>query len=102
MSNYPYVAVPNKLKTFLEDIKRLGVPERVNSNWLKTIGYTSSNDLSIPRVLEFIEFVDASRKPTEKWMQFRDKDLSGAVLAAAIRGRIFSPLSDPSRCSSAR
>ena len=84
MSDYPYVAVPNKLKTFLEDIKRLGVPERVNRNWLKTVGYTSSNDLSIPRVLEFIEFVDASRKPTEKWMRFRDRERSGAVLAVAI------------------
>ncbi len=85
MSDYPYVAVTNKLKTFLGDIQRLGVPERVNRTWLKTIGYTSSNDQSIPRVLEFIELVDTSRKPTEKWMQFRNRDLSGTVLAAAIR-----------------
>ncbi|MDE0610943.1 MAG: DUF5343 domain-containing protein [Anaerolineaceae bacterium] len=85
MSTFPYVVVQAKLKSFLGEIKRLGVPETANSNWLRTIGYTSSNDLSIPKVLEFIGLVDSSRKPTDKWREFRDENNSGTVLAAAIR-----------------
>ena len=85
MAGFPYVVVQNKLKSFLGEIKRLGVPDRVNGTWLKTVGYTSSNDLSIPKVLEFIDFVDMSRKPTDKWMKFRDIENSGVVLADAIR-----------------
>lgn len=85
MAAFPYVIVPTKLKSFLEEIRRLGIPETANSTWLKTIGYTSSNDLAISRVMEFIGFVDGSRKPTDKWGSFRDRDISGIVLAAAIK-----------------
>ena len=87
MAEFPYVASPNKLKSLLEGIKRrsLGVPTMVNENWLKTIGYKSSNDRSMPKTLEFIGFVDSSKKPTDKWMQFRDRSKSGAVLAGSIR-----------------
>ncbi len=85
MSAFPYVIVPTKLKSFLEEIRRLGIPDTANSTWLKTVGYTSSNDLAIPRVMEFIGFVDVSRRPTERWKRFRDTNESGKVLAAAIK-----------------
>ena len=85
MPEFPYVAVPNKLKSFLEDIKLLGIPENVSGSWLKTVGYTSSNDTSIPKVMEFVDFIDSSRKPTEKWRLFRDDKSSGFVLADAIK-----------------
>ena len=85
MASYPYVKVQSKLTSFLEDMQRLGVPEKVSQNWLKTVGYTSSNDISIPRVLEYIGFIDTSRQPTDKWKKFRDKYSSGVVLATAIR-----------------
>ena len=85
MSVFPYVIVPTKLKSFLQEIRRLGIPETANSNWVKTVGYTSSNDLAIPRVLEFIGFVDVSRRPTVRWKKFRDTKESGRVLAAAIQ-----------------
>ena len=85
MTGYPYVVVQAKLKSFLGEIKRLGIPEAANSSWLRTIGYTSSNDLSIPKVMEFIGFVDVSRKPTDKWRDFRDENASGKILAGAIR-----------------
>lgn len=85
MTSFPYVKVQSKLVSFLEDIQRLGIPEKVSQNWLKTVGYTSSNDISIPRVLEYIGFLDMSRKPTDIWKNFRDRSSSGVVLAAAIR-----------------
>ena len=85
MADFPYVAVQSKLISFLEDIQRLGVPEKVSQNWLKTVGYTSSNDVSIPRVLELIGFDDVSRKPTDKWRNFRDRNSSEVVLSAAIK-----------------
>lgn len=85
MNNYPYVKVQSKLTSFLEDVQRLGVPEKVSQNWLKTVGYTSSNDISIPRVLEYIGFIDSSRQPTDNWKKYRDKYSSGLVLATAIR-----------------
>ena len=84
MAEFQFVTVPNKLAAFLEEIKRVGIPETASMSWLKEIGFTSSSDQSFPRILQFIGFVDSSRKPTEKWRQFRDKSQSGKVIAAAI------------------
>ncbi len=84
MAEFQYVAVPNKLAAFLEEIKSVGIPETASMGWLKAIGFTSSSHQSFPRVLQSIGFVDSSRKPTEKWRQFRDKSQSGKVIAAAI------------------
>ncbi|MDD9957173.1 MAG: DUF5343 domain-containing protein [Anaerolineaceae bacterium] len=85
MAEFPYVAVPNRLKSFMGNISRLGVPDKVSGSWLRSVGYTSSNDVAIPRVLQFIDFVDASRKPTDKWMQYRSGSNSGKALAAAMK-----------------
>ncbi|MCY4428490.1 MAG: DUF5343 domain-containing protein [Halieaceae bacterium] len=84
MAEFQYVTVPNKLAAFLEEIKSVGIPETASMGWLKEIGFTSSSHQSFPKVLQSIGFVDSSRKPTEKWRQFRDKSQSGKVIAAAI------------------
>jgi hypothetical protein len=52
--------------------------------WLKTIGFTSSSDTSLISVLKFIDLVDASGVPTQRWTQFRGSD-ARKVLGQAIR-----------------
>ena len=84
MVKFPKVVAPQKFEGFLKEIEDLKVPERANIAWLKSVGYTSSNDQAFLRVLQFIGFLDSSRKPTGKWELFRDKDTSRQVLADAI------------------
>lgn len=84
--NYPYCIVPGKLKSFFTKIQDVGTPESgVTRKWLATIGYNSSNDRSIIRVLRTIDFVDSSNKPTPTWSKFRSKAQAPAVLASAIK-----------------
>ncbi|MCY3799148.1 MAG: DUF5343 domain-containing protein [Chloroflexi bacterium] len=85
MSNFPYAQAPNKLEELLQSVQTVGVPEKASTNWLKSTGFTSSNDVSMIRVLKFIGLLDSSSVPTEVWQSYRDRDKARTVLAASIR-----------------
>ena len=58
-----YSTVPGKLPNLLSKIREAGVPPKANKPWLKSLGYTSSNDPSLLGVLRSIGFIDASGAP---------------------------------------
>lgn len=72
------------LARFLESIKTAGVPERVTVEFLKTLGYKSSNDRPIIPIMKGIGFLDADGKPTERYRQYRSYD-GARVLAEALQ-----------------
>ena len=71
MGDVVYTTVPGKIPALLSKIKQVGVPPKVTHAWLKTIGYTSSNDGSLLGVLRIAGLIDSSGVPTERWSQFR-------------------------------
>ncbi|MBE3556112.1 MAG: DUF5343 domain-containing protein [Firmicutes bacterium] len=82
---YPYVHATQKLADFFENtMLNTGVPPRVTNEWLASLGYTSSNDRAIRRVLRFLGFVDENGVPTALWRQYRGGHYR-QVLADAIR-----------------
>lgn len=84
--SFTYAIKTGALGEFLKKVKskELGVPDRVNRDYLRSIGYTSSNDLPIIRVLKAIGFIDKSNIPTQYFRDFRT-ERSGQVMAAALR-----------------
>jgi hypothetical protein len=62
----------------------LAFPAKVTGAWLKTIGFTSSNDSSLIGVLKFIGFIDQGGIPTAVWTAFRGSKHK-AILGEAIR-----------------
>jgi len=93
-TEYQYAAVPDKLKEFLEKIhnKTIGIPERATYAWLKSLGYKSSNDRSILRVLRFIGFIDEEGVPTDSWRLYRGvkhREVLGKAVYTAY-GDLFS------------
>lgn len=76
--------MPGKIKPLLEKIRGVGVPPKVTVQWLKTIGFTSSNDSSLIGVLKQAGLIDASGIPTSTWALFRGAKHKG-VLGDAIR-----------------
>jgi hypothetical protein len=84
MADYQYTTVPGKLKKLLSKIREVGVPSKASIKWLKSIGFKSSNDGTLLTVLKFINFIDSSSVPTEKWKDYRGANHS-QVLASAIR-----------------
>lgn len=84
MGEFTYTTVPGKIKPLLEKIRGVGVPAKVTVQWLKTIGFTSSNDSSLIGVLKQAGLVDASGIPTSTWTLFRGAKHK-SVLGDAIR-----------------
>jgi hypothetical protein len=84
MADFPYTTVPGKITSFLTKVREVGVPPKVTVQWLKTIGFTSSNDASLIGVLKYIGFTDASGVPTAKWSQYRGAN-SKKILGEALR-----------------
>lgn len=80
-----YVNNVGNLVKFLEEIRTAGVPERVTFEFLKPLGFKSSNDRPIISVLKGIGFLDANGTPTDSYRSFRDPDLGPKVLARALR-----------------
>ena len=84
MATFAYTTVTGKLGQLLKKIKEAGVPTKATYDWLKSVGYTSSNDRTMLAVLRQIGFVDADGAPSKRWKAFRGKD-GPQVLADAIR-----------------
>lgn len=84
MADFAYTTVPGKIKPLLEKIRVTGVPSKVTSIWLKSVGFTSSNDTSLTGILKFIGFIDGSGTPTARWTSYRGASHK-SILGKAIR-----------------
>jgi len=85
MVNYPYTQRTGSLKHFFEKIPVVGKPDRVTNKYIYSLGFKSTNDRAIVPLLKFLKFLDATGAPTERYMKYRDKSISKAVLGAAIQ-----------------
>jgi hypothetical protein len=84
MTEFTYTTVPGKIKSFLEKIRQVGVPPKAGVQWMRSIGFSSSNDRSLLGVLKTIGLTDGSGVPTSVWSEFRGAQ-HRRVLGAAIR-----------------
>ena len=83
-----YINNVGNLGKFLDAIRTAGVPERVTFEFLKTLGFKSSNDRPIIGVLKGIGFLDQNGAPTDSYRAFRDPHQGPKVLARAVRGDV--------------
>jgi hypothetical protein len=60
------------------------VPPKVSQDYLKSVGFKSSNDRYLIPILKALGFLDPSGSPTDRWRAYRDKGKAKGVLAAAI------------------
>lgn len=80
-----YLTSMKNIAAILEAVRIAGVPPKFTYEFLKSLGFTSSNDRAILKVLKGLEFLDQGGVPTERYRQFRDKTKSARVLAEALR-----------------
>ena len=71
MAEFTYTTVPGKIKPLLDKLRQVGVPAKATVQWLKSIGFTSSNDPSLLGILKTVALVDASSIPTGVWSRYR-------------------------------
>lgn len=81
----PTIVSPKSIDRFLAVISSAGVPAKVNTNYLKSVGLKSGNDASLIRIFKSLGFLDGSGVPTEKWRAYKDSTKSRKVLGEAIK-----------------
>ncbi|MBK6921178.1 MAG: DUF5343 domain-containing protein [Deltaproteobacteria bacterium] len=80
-----YMYSVKNLGQMFEGIQKAQVPPRFTHEFLKTLGFKSTNDRSFTNVLKGLGFLDASSVPTQAYRECRDKKAASAVLARQTR-----------------
>jgi hypothetical protein len=73
------------LPQMFEAIQKAQVPPRFTNEFLKALGFKSSNDRAFINVLKGLAFLDANATPTKAYSDYRDKGIAKQVLAQQIR-----------------
>lgn len=84
MADFGYTTVPGKIGSLLEKIRGVGIPPKATVQWMKQVGFTSSNDSSLLTVLKQVGLIDGSSTPTARWQSYRGANHK-RVLGDAIR-----------------
>ena len=80
-----YFASTKNLARILEQIQRGRVPTKFTYDFLKQLGFPSSNDRPIIPVLKALGFLDASGIPQERYRRFKDPSQGESVMAEGMR-----------------
>jgi hypothetical protein len=95
MAEYPpYVNAPGSLPKFFSGIQSAAVPAKVTQDFLETVLElkSSSHRAYIP-LMKKLGFIDQGNVPTQAYKDYRDPNLSGAVMAARLKDA-YKPLFD--------
>jgi hypothetical protein len=84
MQTYPYVLSKKRLVDLIQKIPKMGVPTKIDKQWLTSAGFPTENDMRFLSVLKFIDFIDAAGTPTEKYKNYRGTKAK-SVLAESIK-----------------
>lgn len=84
-TSVPYMPSVSNLHKILNGIQKAGVPEVFNLDFLKDLGFKSSNDRSVIKLLKYLGMLDSSGRPQTTYREFVDHTKAKAVLAGCIR-----------------
>ena len=84
-TDVPRMQSVKNLHAILTAMQKAAIPDAFGIDFLKDMGFTSSNDRSVIKVLKFLKLLDSSGKPQTNYKEYVDHNKSKAVLAACIR-----------------
>jgi len=84
MADFAYTQNTGNLSKFIKEIPNRGVPPKVSTRYLESIGYKSNHDRSILTVLKFIGVLNSDGSPTEHYAKLRDTHAAPGLLASLI------------------
>jgi hypothetical protein len=72
---------------FLQVVRSAGVPAKIDSNYLKTVGLKNTNDKQLVPAFKTLGFLDSSGRPTETYRKYKQASNDGAaqVLGSAVK-----------------
>lgn len=89
--DYPYMVSNNKIDPILQKAEQAEKPSRFTNEFLKKLGFSSSNDRAVIPLLKRLGFLSESGAPTEYYDDLKDKTRRPYVLSERIR-ELYSEL----------
>ena len=82
----PYMASSGNIDAIIQKIRNAGTPPRFTHEFLSsTLGFRSSNDRNIPKVLRALGMITNDGVPTERYNAFKNELTGGLALAEGLR-----------------
>ncbi len=94
-----YLTSSKNLSAILDRIRDGTAPDRFTNQYLKDLGFSSSNDRAMISLLKDLGFLNDDGQPTKLYHDYRDPSRSRAVLGQAMKstyGDLFTIKSKPS------
>ena len=91
MTDYPYMLSNNKILPIIQSLQSAAKPSKFTTEFLKNMGFNSSNDRAILNLFKRLGFLSDDGVPTGYYDQLRDKTLYQKALASRIR-ELYSEL----------
>lgn len=85
LADIPYMKSNKNVTAIIEKMKQAAQPATFTLDFLKDLGFPSSNDRGIIKVLKYIGFIDQNSKPLEPYRRFLDHTQSKHVMAEQLR-----------------
>lgn len=83
--DYPYMVSNNKIKPIIEAIHNAAKPPKFSHEFLKQIGFSSSNDRAVIPLFKRLGFLTDSGTPTTYYDDLKDTTKRWSALAARIK-----------------
>jgi hypothetical protein len=83
--DYPYMVSNNKINPIIEAIHSAAKPSTFSYEFLKKLGFNSSNDRAVIPLFKRLGFLTESGVPTQHYDDLKDKTKRGKALAQRIR-----------------
>lgn len=90
VSNYS----PGKLEEFIKKLQSVGAPDKITTDYPKSIGFGSSHARSFPTVLKYAGLLDPSGQPTEAYKKGLRGGTAGRTLVGTAIAKAYKPLFD--------
>ena len=85
MISEAYLMATKRLPEMMSAIQDAGVPPRFTNEFLKSLGFKSTNDRAFISVLKGIGFLDDSGSHTERYKSYKNKSEAKGVLGQALK-----------------
>lgn len=91
MTDYPYMVSNNKISMIFDKIYTAAVPNKFTNEFLKKMGFASSNDRAFTNLLKKLNFVSSDGTPTVIYSDLKDKNIAKTTIANQVR-ELYSEL----------
>lgn len=91
MTDYPYMLSNNKISQIITKIQQAARPQKFTLEFLRSIGFTSTNDRAFIPLAKKLGFLMEDGVPTSLYDQLKDTTCASTILATQIK-KLYSEL----------